>query len=65
MYGNFQQHLQKELQAIEEAGLYKRERIITTPQGAVVKTTAAGAALRDLRARLDIEIEACGFRKTA
>jgi glycine C-acetyltransferase len=37
MYGEFQDHLKKELAAIEEAGLFKRERVITTPQGAVVK----------------------------
>ena len=37
MYGDFQQHLQKELKSIEESGLFKRERIITTKQGAVVK----------------------------
>ncbi len=37
MYGTFQQHLQKELKSIEEAGLFKRERVITTPQDAVVK----------------------------
>jgi glycine C-acetyltransferase len=39
MYTRFQQHLAAELKAIEEAGLYKRERIITTPQGAVIKTS--------------------------
>ncbi len=37
MYGKFQQHLQNELKAIEDAGLYKRERIIITPQGADIK----------------------------
>lgn len=37
MYGKLQQQLKDELKAIEEAGLYKRERIITTPQGATVK----------------------------
>jgi glycine C-acetyltransferase len=37
MYGKLQQQLQDELKAIDEAGLYKRERIITTPQGATVK----------------------------
>lgn len=37
MYGEFQQFLQTELKAIEEAGLYKRERIITTAQDAVIK----------------------------
>lgn len=31
--------LRAELDAINEAGLYKRERIITTPQGADIKTT--------------------------
>ena len=34
----FYQHLQTELDGIRAAGLYKSERIITTPQGAVVKT---------------------------
>lgn len=37
MYGNFKDHLQKELDAITENGLFKRERIITTEQGPVVK----------------------------
>ena len=36
MYGKIKDHLQKELKEIEEAGLYKKERIITTPQGANV-----------------------------
>jgi glycine C-acetyltransferase len=31
-------HLQQELQGVREAGLFKAERIITTPQGAVVRT---------------------------
>jgi glycine C-acetyltransferase len=37
MYADFQQFLKKELQAIEDAGLFKRERIITTAQDAVIK----------------------------
>jgi glycine C-acetyltransferase len=37
MYGKFQEHLQKELAGIEEAGLFKRERIIATPQDASIK----------------------------
>ena len=36
---SFYQHLRSELAGIEAAGLYKRERVITTPQGAVVRTT--------------------------
>ena len=39
MYGNIKQHLQKELQGIKNDGLYKEERIITTPQNVVIKTT--------------------------
>lgn len=37
MYGNIKQHLQKELESIKEAGLYKKERIITSSQDAVIK----------------------------
>lgn len=37
MYGQLQQHLQQELKNISDAGLFKKERVITTPQGAVVK----------------------------
>lgn len=37
MYGAFQEHLQKELSTIEEAGLFKRERIIASEQGATIK----------------------------
>jgi glycine C-acetyltransferase len=38
MYNKLQPFLEKELNAIKEAGLWKRERIITTPQGADIKT---------------------------
>lgn len=37
MYGNIKEHLQKELQEIKDNGLYKKERIITSPQDAVIK----------------------------
>lgn len=37
MYGTFQQHLQAQLNEIEENGLFKKERVIVTPQGASVK----------------------------
>jgi glycine C-acetyltransferase len=39
MYKTLQPVLQKELEEIENAGLYKRERIITTPQGADIKVS--------------------------
>lgn len=45
MYGNIKQHLQDELQAIDEAGLYKRERIITTPQGAEIEVLTGETVL--------------------
>ncbi len=38
MYGKIKAHLSKELQNIKDAGLYKSERIITSPQDAVIKT---------------------------
>lgn len=37
MYKNMQEHLQKEIQEIKEAGLYKNERVITSPQGGEIK----------------------------
>lgn len=36
MYGDFQQHLQQQLNQIRDAGLYKDERVISSPQGAHV-----------------------------
>jgi glycine C-acetyltransferase len=36
MYGKIQEHLQQEINNIKEAGLYKNERIITSPQDAVI-----------------------------
>ncbi len=39
MYGTLKDHLSTQLQEIDEAGLFKRERIITTAQDAVIKTT--------------------------
>ena len=39
MYNEMKEHLAKELMSIQEAVLFKRERIITTPQAAVIQTT--------------------------
>lgn len=36
MYGKIKQHLQNELETIEANGLFKKERIITSPQGAEI-----------------------------
>lgn len=40
MYGNIKQHLEEELRAIKEAGLYKSERIIITSQDALIKISS-------------------------
>ncbi len=45
MYTKMQQHLQSELKAIEEAGLYKNERIIVTPQRAEIKVESGQQVL--------------------
>ncbi len=37
MYGKIKEHLTKELLEIKENGLYKKERIITSAQGAIIK----------------------------
>ena len=36
MYGKIKEHLQTELQTIEDSGIFKKERIITSPQGAEI-----------------------------
>ena len=40
MYGQIKNHLQTELSDVESAGLFKKERIITTPQGADVSVSS-------------------------
>ncbi|MBO4595210.1 MAG: glycine C-acetyltransferase [Bacteroidales bacterium] len=45
MYGKFQDYLRGELKSIEEAGLYKHERTITSPQGAEIKLADGSTAL--------------------
>jgi glycine C-acetyltransferase len=39
MYGDLKNHLSTQLKDIQDAGLFKRERVITTAQDAVIKTT--------------------------
>jgi glycine C-acetyltransferase len=45
MYGTLQPVLQQELESIKEQGLFKRERTITTPQGAEINTLEGGDVL--------------------
>ena len=45
MYGKFQDFLKTELQSIKDAGLYKSERIIVTPQDAEIKLATGETVL--------------------
>ena len=45
MYGKIKDHLQKELAAIQEAGLFKHERIIVSPQQAEIKLDSGQTVL--------------------
>ena len=45
MYGKFQKHLQDELASIKEAGLYKNERNIASPQSAEITLEDGSVAL--------------------
>ncbi len=45
MYGKFKEYLQKEIASIKEAGLYKNERTICSPQGAEITLADGSKAL--------------------
>ena len=45
MYTSLQEKLTQEIAEIKEAGLYKSERVITTPQGADISTESAGEVI--------------------
>lgn len=45
MYATLQPDLEQQLLEIQEAGLFKKERIITSPQGAEIETDEAGEVL--------------------
>lgn len=45
MYGNYQAFLQQELKSIQESGLFKKERVITTPQDAIIKVEGGQTVL--------------------
>lgn len=45
MYGKIKNHLQNELQSIREAGLYKNERLIVSPQDAVIRLASGQSVL--------------------
>ena len=45
MYGKIKQYLEQELATIKESGLYKKERIISSPQGAIIKIASGEEVL--------------------
>ena len=45
MYGEFQKHVEKEIDGIREAGFYKEERVIATPQGAEIGVTGGKSVI--------------------
>jgi glycine C-acetyltransferase len=45
MYGKFKDHLNKEIANIKEAGLYKNERVIASPQGASIEVVGGKKVL--------------------
>lgn len=45
MYGKIKDHLQNELKSIEDNGLFKKERIITSPQGAEITVSTGDKVL--------------------
>ncbi|MFV8321665.1 glycine C-acetyltransferase [uncultured Flavobacterium sp.] len=45
MYGKIKEHLQAELQTIEDNGIFKKERIITSPQGAEITISTGETVL--------------------
>lgn len=45
MHSDFQAHLTTQLDSIRAAGTYKRERVLSTPQGTLVRTNGGAAVL--------------------
>jgi len=45
MYGRFKEHVDAELRQIRERGLYKKERVLETPQGVEIRTESGARVL--------------------
>lgn len=45
MFGSFATHFQQQLASIREAGTYKRERMLTTPQGTLIRANGGKPVL--------------------
>ena len=49
MYTDFQKHLQGILEDIKEAGLYKNERVIITPQSSAIQVAGGKDVITSAR----------------
>ncbi len=45
MYGRFKDHMETQLRQIRERGLYKKERVLETPQGVEIRTESGAKVL--------------------
>src|SRR6187399_2781956 len=45
MTSAFASHLTAQISAIRDAGTYKRERVLTTPQGTLIRANGGGAVI--------------------
>ena len=45
MYGRFKDHMEAQLRQIRERGLYKKERVLETPQGVEIRTESGAKVL--------------------
>jgi glycine C-acetyltransferase len=45
MYGRFKEHLTRELEQIRDRGLFKKERVLATPQGVEIRTESGAKVL--------------------
>jgi glycine C-acetyltransferase len=45
MYGRFKEHMDAQLRQIRERGLYKKERVLETPQGVEIRTESGAKVL--------------------
>ena len=49
VYGKMKEALRAELAAVRDAGLFKEERIITTPQGVEIEVAGRGRVSSEIR----------------
>ena len=57
MYGKIKEHLQQTINEIREAGLYKSERVIETPQEARIEVNGRVLWQKPVRRSLEVLLE--------